>query len=106
MPIRRITTTYPSCSLIQYVYVCMHVRIIPVPKKLLPRKAGDYRPISILPALSKVFERILKNQITFFLTVHKLLTLYKSGFQLGQSTMTALLNGIGDLIDNWDLGYS
>ena len=37
--------------------------LIPVYKKKDPALAKSYRPVSILPAVSKVFERITQNQL-------------------------------------------
>ena len=34
-------------------------RISPIPKIKAPTKPSDYRPISVLPVISKVFERII-----------------------------------------------
>ena len=38
-------------------------RMSPIPKVKVPTKPSDYRPISVLPVLSKVFERIILNQV-------------------------------------------
>jgi hypothetical protein len=51
---------------------------------------SDYRPISVLPALSKAI--IIKRQINAFLMDKGLLSDYQSGFRTHQSTLTALLN--------------
>ena len=37
-------------------------RTSPIPKAKVP-KPSDYRPISVLPVLSKVFEKIILNQV-------------------------------------------
>ena len=34
---------------------------------------NNYRPISLLPVLSKVFEKVLNNQITSHLNEHKII---------------------------------
>jgi hypothetical protein len=64
--------------------------IIPVPKKNNP-SIDDYRPISILPALSKVFEFILHSQINNYVNKNSMLYKYQSGFRKGHSTSTMLL---------------
>ena len=43
-------------------------RISPVPKKDDPIHNDDYRPISILPALSKIYERLAMHQMVEYLT--------------------------------------
>ena len=40
--------------------------ITPVPKKDDSHSASDYRPISILPLLSKIFEKVMADQLSKF----------------------------------------
>lgn len=61
-------------------------RIIPIPKT-----RSEYRPIAILPYLSKVLERIMHNQITHYLNNNNLLSDRQSGFRQKQSCITALV---------------
>ena len=70
-------------------------RISPVPKGDNPKQNADYRPVCILPALSKVFERLLLKQLVHYIDEQSLLLLSISGFRKGQSTTTVLL-GIRD----------
>lgn len=72
-------------------------KIIPIRKKPRSSDLSNLRPISILCSLSKVFERIAKNQIQMFITRYKLLTPYQSGFRSGHSTTTALLKVHDDI---------
>ena len=48
-------------------------RVIPLYKKDDPHLVDNYRPISILPAISKVFERIVFNQLYDYMHNNKLL---------------------------------
>ena len=41
--------------------------LIPVYKKLSPLKKENYRPVSLLPHVSKVFERIIYQQINAYM---------------------------------------
>ena len=41
--------------------------VVPMPKKSSSWKVGDYRPISITPVLSKVFEKIVSGKLCPFL---------------------------------------
>lgn len=73
-------------------------KVIPVPKG----KSNEFRPISLVPALSKVLERLMSNQITEFLYNFELLSKFQSGFRKHHSCKTALLhvtNQIGRAID-------
>lgn len=58
---------------------------------------SDYRPICILPSLSKVLEKLIKNQITDFLDDNELLNRYQSGFRKKHNTGTALLKVTHDI---------
>ena len=69
--------------------------VTPAHKKDEKVKKENYRPICTLPPLSKVFERILCNQINLFMNdklSHKL-----CGFRKGYSTQYALIK----LLENW-----
>ena len=70
-------------------------RISPVPKIDNPKQNADYRPVSILPALSKVFERLVLKQLVHSIDEQSLSLPSISGFRKGQSTPTGLL-GIRD----------
>lgn len=67
-----------------------HSSITPIPKIPNPSLISDFRPISILPLLSKVYERLLSDQITEYLTTSDLLNNFQSGFRKKHSTCTAL----------------
>ena len=69
--------------------------VIPVFKKEDPNNKANYRPISLLPIISKIFERVLFEQIEKF--SEKILSPKLSGFRKGHSTQHALLN----LLKNW-----
>ena len=69
--------------------------IIPVFKKEDPNNKGNYRPISLLPIISKIFERVLFEQIEKF--SEKILSRKLRGFRKNHSTQHALLN----LLKNW-----
>ncbi len=64
---------------------------MPINKVSSPTESSHYRPIAILPALSKIFERIVCNQVIDFI---ERLQIYKdtlTGFRRGFSTGSALL---------------
>ena len=51
---------------------------------------STYRPISLLPLLSKFFERVILDQAEEFLSFNKILYDYQSGFRKNHSTDTCL----------------
>ena len=57
-------------------------RITPLYKKCVNRSdLSNYRPISIIPVVAKVFERIVYDQLYSYLAENKLLCCYQSGFR-------------------------
>ena len=71
--------------------------ISPIPKVNEPRCDADYRPVSILPTLSKVFERLVLRQLIEYINEEALLGPTISGFRKGHSTTSVLL-GIRDAL--------
>lgn len=78
-------------------------KIIPIKKKSSSDALNNLRPISILSALSKVFERLLKLQICQYVEHHNLLSIHQSGYRPKHSAKTAMLkvfDDIGIVLDN------
>ena len=64
---------------------------------------NNYRPISLLPYFSKLFERLMYNRLIIFIEKHKLLYQYQFGFRRNHSTFMALvilLENITTALDN------
>lgn len=78
--------------------------IIPLPKKDKPTTFFELRPISILPTLSKVMEKIINVQVKQFLENYNILPDVQSGFRVGHSCETALLNITDDIVSATDRG--
>ena len=76
--------------------------IVPIFKKGDKNDPSNYRPISLLPILSKILEKIIAAQLTQYLTDNSLLTNTQHGFRPGLSTETALLQVADKLYDNMD----
>lgn len=66
--------------------------VIPVPKVTNPSLLSNFRPISILPTISKILEKIIHEQLTSFLNNNNILPSTQSGFRANHSTTTALLH--------------
>ncbi len=65
---------------------------------------SNYRPISILPSLSKILERLAHSQIYEYLSVNKMLTKEQAGFRKGHSTGTCLMDFLANIYNNIDMG--
>lgn len=67
--------------------------VMPVKKKDTPGiNCSDFRPISILPALSKILEMLIKDQISYYLEENAFLSQYQSGFRGHHSTTTLMIH--------------
>ena len=63
--------------------------ITPVFKKGTRASKNDYRPVSILPVFSKMFERLLSRQLSEFFD--NILSKFQCGFRKGNGTQHCLL---------------
>ena len=71
--------------------------VTPIFKKKDKTFVENYRPVSVLPTVSKIFERIMQKQITDY--IGKFLSPFLCGYRKGFSTQYALLS----LIERWRL---
>ena len=71
--------------------------VTPVHKKNDKQIVTNYRPISLLPILSKVFERIIFKNLYNHLISNHLITKNQSGFRPGDSVTNQLLSLVNDI---------
>ena len=87
-------STFPS--------ILKNPNINPVFTKGYRGSKENYRPISILPVISKIFEKLLFKQITIF--IDPLLSKYQCGFRKGFSAQHCLLAMLEKWKNNVDKG--
>ena len=78
--------------------------VIPLYKNDDPMKFNNYRPVSLLCTLSKVFEKVMYNRLISFLEREKILYEKQFGFRKKHSTYMALMILIDKLIKSIENG--
>lgn len=87
-------TIFPSCLKIAL--------ITPLYKKGDTEELSNYRPISILPIISKIFEKLIANQILEYLEDNDLLCKNQFGFRKGLSTVQAISELVSKITDAFE----
>lgn len=72
-------------------------KVVPIHKNSRKYSVNDYRPISMLPSLSKAMEIIIKTQVISHIDDHNYLYKFQSGFRSNHSTTTAMLKITDDV---------
>nr|CAI5846074.1 unnamed protein product [Callosobruchus analis] len=75
--------------------------VVPVFKKGDKHDVSNYRPISLLPAISKVVEKCMAVRLTTFFEQHSI-TSSQFGFRAGKNTTLGILNLISDILDGFN----
>ena len=101
-------------SLLQMINISLHTGVFPdvlkearvfsIHKGGPSEDASYYRPISILPIVSKVIEKHVTKHLFAYLNKYKLLREAQSGFRKYHSCQTALVKLINDWLSHIDKG--
>lgn len=70
--------------------------VTPVPKTRDAQLVTNYRPISFLPVVAKVFESLVHRQVYEYMQSHKILNPAQSGFRPHHCTRDVLLKSVND----------
>ena len=84
-----------------------NAKVIPIHKDDSIFEVSNYRPISLLPIFSKIFEKLMYARIIGFINKNNILYKNQFGFQKNMSTelaVNALLNNIINALDNKERG--
>ena len=79
--------------------------VVPIPKGMLSADATQYRPISILPVLSKVAEKLIFRPLYRYLESNGLLARSQYAYRKQLGTCDALLDLTSCMQDNLDKGF-
>ena len=79
-------------------------RVAPIFKSGQSDDRSNYRPILVLPFLTRIFEKLVFNQLYDYLDKNKLIYYKQSGFRSLPSAVTCLLKSTNDWYVNMDKG--
>ena len=79
-------------------------KVIPLHKKDSQTDITNYRPISLLPSISKIIEQVVFKQLANHFTSHNLFHNNQYGFRAKHSTELATLHLVDNMVQNMDSG--
>ena len=84
--------------------ICKLAQVMPIFKNESRLLCTNYRPISLLPNTSKIFEKVIHSRLNFFLEQHNLLYTYQFGFCIAYSINNALMTIVERIKKQLDAG--
>ena len=75
----------------EYPDTLKKARVTPIHKAGSADNMDNYRPISVLPVISKIFEKLTLNRMESFIAANSILTACQFGFRRGRSTTHAII---------------
>ena len=88
----------------QFPYPWKIARVSPIFKDGDKTEKSNYRPISLLPVISRLFEKLVFNQLYQYLIDNYFINSNQAGFRELHSTVTCLLQKTDDLYNGKDTG--
>ena len=71
---------------------------------MVTQQFGNYRPISVLPVISKIFERVIQERLLSFFRQQRSILNGQYGFRRGHSTYMAVLDMVERIRKAWEDG--
>ena len=93
-----------SVMLSKFPSQCKIAKIKPIFKKASKLEAVNYRPISLLPLISKVFEKCIHDQLQMYVTSFNIIYKLQSGFRSDFSTDTCLSYLHNEILKGFEKG--
>ena len=101
-----LANTFNECFEVgKFPATLMQAKVIAIHKTGPKNVASNYRPISLLSPVSKVFKKLLYIKLEKFLTKHNIISTQQYGFREGHSTEMAIVDLTNKLKLDIDEGY-
>ena len=75
-------------------------KVLPIFKSGNHMEPGNHRPITLLPAINKIFEKLIYNRLISFFETYKIINTNQHGFRSGHSTELATCKFYEDVLIN------
>ncbi len=82
-----------------------YAKVTPIYKSEDRKDCSNYRPISVISAVAKVFEKLVYKQLSQYFDDNHLLSTNQSGFRTQHSTESTLLHSTNQCLINMDKGF-
>jgi len=93
-----ISGTFPNCL--------KTARVVPIFKSGDSKFPGNYRPISTLSVMSKIFEKLMQKQLSHFINSNNILSPVQFGFVRNSSTSDAILEFLDNICNSLEKKHS
>ena len=80
-------------------------RVSSIHKDSSTEERSNYRPISVLPVVSRLFEKIIYDQVFTYFTKNEFFYSHQSGLRQFHSVLTCLIKSTNDWYLNFDKGH-
>ena len=89
----------------EYFHLFGRKVIVRVHKKNDKQRLNNYRPMSLLPICSKIFEQFIFNEMFGFFIENDLISEHQSGLKPGDSWINQLLSITHEIYQSFDKGF-
>jgi len=79
-------------------------KLVPIYKKGDRKEAASYRPISVVPVMAKIFEIVIKDQVSAYFEINNLISPVQYGFRPGMSTGDAVGSLVSSVLESYEEG--
>ena len=80
-------------------------QVVPIYKGGPKDLCTNYRPISLLPPINKIFEKLIYSRLYTYLEQNSMLSIHQCGFWMGLSTTLEIYDMQENILENLEKGF-